>query len=283
MKLVRFGPIGQERPGAIDAQGRVRDLSGLIQDITPAALAAPSLRGLSDTDLSTLPLAPVGSRLGCPVSGIGKIVGVGLNYRDHARECGAAFPTSPILFLKPTTSLNGPDDAILLPPRSTHTDWEVELGVVIGTQARHVDPADALAHVAGYCIAHDVSERHDQLELGSQWTKGKSHDTFCPVGPWLVTSQEIGDPGGLAMWCEVNGRRVQDSSTSEMIFDVAACISDISRYMTLMPGDLIITGTPAGVGLGQKPPLYLKAGDVVELGIQGLGTQRQTVREASAT
>lgn len=278
MKFVRFGPTGQERPGAIDADGNIRDLSALVADISPAMLNEEALRRLASTDLATLPLAPDGARLGCPIAGIGKIVGVGLNYRDHAKECGAAIPTTPILFLKPTTSLTGPNDVIVLPSGSISTDWEVELGVVIGTQAKNVSVEDALSHVAGYCIAHDVSERHDQIQLGSQWTKGKSHDTFCPVGPWLVTADEIENVQGLEMWCAVNGRRVQDSSTAEMIFDVASCIADISRYMTLLPGDLIITGTPAGVGLGQKPPVYLKPGDEVSLGIQGLGTQTQPVR-----
>ncbi len=282
MKLVRFGPVGQERPGAIDRDGRVRDLSGVVADIAPAALTPPALAALAALALDTLPLAPADARLGCPVAAIGKIVGVGLNYRDHAEECGAAIPQTPILFLKPTSSLAGPNDAIVLPPGSTSTDWEVELGVVIGTRAKNVAVADALAHVAGYCLAHDVSERHDQLQLGSQWTKGKSHDGFCPVGPWLVTADEVADVQALPMWCDVNGRRMQASSTQQMIFGVAQCIADISRYMTLMPGDLLITGTPAGVGLGQKPPLYLKAGDRVTLGIESLGSQAQQVLAASA-
>lgn len=282
MKFVRFGPIGQERPGALDADGQVRDLSGLVADINAETLAVLKGKLLTPGDLRALPLAPAGARLGCPVAGIGKIVGVGLNYRDHAKECGAPIPQTPILFLKPTTALSGPNDAIVLPPGSEATDWEVELGVVIGTTARNVAPAQALAHVAGYCVAHDVSERFDQLQLGSQWTKGKSHDTFCPVGPWLVTPDDIEDAQNLTMWCAVNGRRVQDSSTREMIFDVAHCIADISRYMTLQPGDLVITGTPAGVGLGQKPATYLRHGDVVTLGIQGLGAQTQQVRRGDA-
>lgn len=280
MKLVRFGPPGQERPGAVDAQGRVRDLSDVVGDIDARVLGAAALRALTATALDSLPLAPEAARLGCPVAGIGKIVGVGLNYRDHAEECGAPIPQTPILFLKPATSLSGPNDPIVLPPGSTSTDWEVELGVVIGTAAKNVSAAQALSHVAGYCLAHDVSERHDQLQLGSQWTKGKSHDTFCPVGPWLVTADEVGDVQALAMWCDVNGRRVQHSSTAQMIFGVAQCIADISRYMTLLPGDLIVTGTPAGVGLGQKPPRYLAAGDVVALGIERLGTQTQRVQAA---
>ncbi len=281
MKLVRFGPAGQERPGIVDANGQVRDASALVRDFDGKALAPETLHALRSARLDGLPLAPPRARLGCPVAQVGKIVGVGLNYSDHAKECGAAIPTTPILFLKPPTALTGPNDAVVLPPGSTCSDWEVELGVFIGKTARHVREEDALQHVAGYCVANDVSERHDQLQLGSQWTKGKSHDTFCPVGPWLVTPDELGNVQDLPMWCEVNGQRVQDSSTRLMIFSVAQCIADISRYMTLLPGDLIITGTPAGVGLGRKPPVYLRAGDVMTLGIQGLGAQRQVVHEVA--
>lgn len=276
MRLVRFGARGTERPGLLDAQGRVRDLSAHVPDLGPAALAPEVLARLSALNPESLPVADAG-RLGCPVAGVGKIVGVGLNYRDHAEECGAAIPQTPILFFKATTSLSGPDDDVVLPPGSTATDWEVELAVVIGSRARRVAAGNALRHVAGYCIGHDVSERMHQLELGTQWTKGKSHDTFCPLGPWLVTADEVPDPQRLALWCEVNGARVQDSGTHHMIFDVAACIADASRYMTLEPGDVILTGTPAGVGLGRTPRVYLKAGDVVRLGIQGLGTQTQRV------
>ena len=283
MKLVRFGPAGKERPGILDANGQVRDISSLVPDIDGKALSPESLRAMRAVSLDALPLVPQGVRLGCPVAQVGKIVGVGLNYSDHAKECGAPIPTTPILFLKPSTAIIGPNDTVVLPAGSECSDWEVELGVVIGTEARNVSEEDALAHVAGYCVANDVSERHDQLQLGTQWTKGKSHDTFCPTGPWLVTPDEVGDVQNLKMWCEVNGQRVQDSSTSLMIFNVAQCIADISRYMTLLPGDLIITGTPAGVGLGRKPPVYLRSGDVMTLGIEKLGSQRQAVTEAVET
>jgi 2-keto-4-pentenoate hydratase/2-oxohepta-3-ene-1,7-dioic acid hydratase in catechol pathway len=283
MKLLRFGPAGQERPGLLDDDGNIRDLGSLVPDIDATTITPESLRALRKASVGDLPIVPGPIRLGVPVARIGKIVGVGLNYSDHAEECGALIPTTPILFLKPSTALCGPHDPVILPPGSTCTDWEVELGVFIGREARHVSVEEALQHVAGYCVANDVSERHDQLQLGPQWTKGKSHDTFCPVGPWLVTPDEVGDVQDLAMWCDVNDRRVQDSSTRRMIFNVAQCVSDISRYMTLLPGDLIITGTPAGVGLGRKPPLYLRAGDVMTLGIDKLGTQRQLVTEAIAT
>ena len=283
MKLVRFGPAGNERPGIVDHTGAIRDLTGFIHDIGGEELSPARLKAIEAIGLELLPVVPKGVRLGCPVAGVGKIIGVGLNYRDHAKECGAPIPQTPILFLKPTTSLGGPNDSIPLPPGSTKTDWEVELAVVIGLKARNVPVSRALSHVAGYCVAHDVSERHDQLELGTQWTKGKSHDGFCPVGPWLVTPNEAGDPQALDLWCEVNGRMVQQSNTSDMIFSVAECIADASRYMTLMPGDIIITGTPAGVGLGQKPPRFLSSGDKVRLGIEGLGEQRQTFVQAEAS
>lgn len=276
MKLVRFGSAGAERPGIVDHTGAIRDLSGFVEDIHGAELSPARLKAIEAIGLERLPLVPDGVRLGCPVGRVGKIVGVGLNYRDHARECGAAIPQTPILFLKPTTSLAGPNDSVALPPGSTKTDWEVELAVVIGLTAKNVSVSQALSHVAGYCIAHDISERFHQLEMGTQWTKGKSHDGFCPVGPWLVTANEVGDPQALDLWCEVNGKRVQASNTSDMIFSVAECISDASRYMTLMPGDIIITGTPAGVGLGQKPQWYLSGGDRVRLGIERLGEQGQT-------
>lgn len=278
MKLVRFGEIGRERPGLIGPDGRVRSLADHIRDVD-ATLAgdAASQAKLAALDPNALPFAPEGARLGCPIAGIGKIVGIGLNYHDHARECGAEIPKEPIIFLKATTSLAGPNDEIRLPAGSAKTDWEVELGVVIGREARSVALRHALDHVFGYCVAHDLSERAHQLERGGQWTKGKSHDTFCPLGPWLVTADEVGDPQKLPMWCDVNGVRRQNSTTADMIFSVAEIVSYVSGFMTLQPGDLLITGTPAGVGLGQKPPFFLKHGDLVALGIEKLGAQRQRV------
>jgi 2-keto-4-pentenoate hydratase/2-oxohepta-3-ene-1,7-dioic acid hydratase in catechol pathway len=278
MKLLRYGEAGHERPGLLDPAGTVRSLADHVTDIDPAFLGDPAaLAALATLDPAALPAVEGAVRLGCPLTGVGKIVGVGLNYHDHARECGAPIPAEPILFLKATTALAGPDDPIPLPDGADKTDWEVELGVVIGRKARCVTVEDALAHVFGYCVAHDVSERGHQLERGGQWTKGKSHDGFCPVGPWLVTAEEVGDPQALALWCDVNGARRQSSTTGEMIFGVATVVSYISRFMTLLPGDLIITGTPAGVGLGQRPPVYLKRGDHVRLSIAGLGEQNQTV------
>jgi 2-keto-4-pentenoate hydratase/2-oxohepta-3-ene-1,7-dioic acid hydratase in catechol pathway len=278
MKLVRFGEIGRERPGLVAPDGRIHSLDGHIRDVDAALVGdAAACAKLAALDVKGLPLAQEGARLGCPIAGIGKIVGIGLNYHDHARECGAAIPQEPIVFLKATTSLAGPDDDIRLPAGSQKTDWEVELGVVIGRKAQNVALSQALDHVFGYCVAHDVSERAHQLERGGQWTKGKSHDTFCPLGPWLVTADEVGDPQRLRMWCDVNGVRRQDSATGDMIFPVAEIVSYVSGFMTLLPGDLLITGTPAGVGLGQKPPFFLKRGDGVALGIEKLGEQRQRV------
>lgn len=278
MKLLRYGDAGRERPGLLDPTGTVRSLADHVADIDPAFLGDPSaLAAVARLDPVSLPAVEGAVRLGCPLAGVGKIVGVGLNYHDHARECGAPIPAEPILFLKATTALSGPDDPIPLPDGADKTDWEVELGVVIGRKARGVSEEDALAHVFGYCVAHDVSERAHQLERGGQWTKGKSHDGFCPVGPWLVTADEAGDPQALGLWCDVNGIRRQSSTTGEMIFGVATVVSYISRFMTLLPGDLVITGTPAGVGLGQRPPVYLKRGDHVRLSIAGLGEQNQTV------
>jgi len=278
MKLLRYGAPGQERPGLRDATGRIRGLDGHVADIDAGLLAdAPACARLAQIDPETLPLVEGEVRLGAPLAGIGKIVGVGLNYHDHATECGAPIPAEPIIFLKATTALCGPNDAIHLPPGAEKTDWEVELGIVIGRTARRVPVSTALDHVFGYCIAHDVSERAHQLERGGQWTKGKSHDTFCPVGPWLVSADALPDPQTLDLWCDVNGVRRQASSTAQMIFSVADVVSYISHFMTLLPGDLIITGTPAGVGLGQKPPAYLKSGDTVRLGISGLGEQHQMV------
>lgn len=275
MKLCRYGPRGAEKPGLIDADGRLRALAA-IDDIAPASFA--SFARLAAIDPAGLPLVAGAPRYGVPVAGIGKIVAIGLNYRDHAIESNMAIPTEPVMFMKAVTSLSGPNDAVMLPDGATHADWEVELGIVIGTACRYVDEADALDHVAGYVIANDVSERFNQKERGSQWSKGKGHDTFCPVGPWLVTPDEIGDPQDLAMSLDVNGVRMQTGNTRTMIFPVAALIAYVSRYVTLLPGDLLITGTPPGVGEGKKPDkIFLKPGDVMTLAIDGLGTQRQAV------
>ncbi|EZP50455.1 fumarylacetoacetate hydrolase family protein [Sphingomonas sp. RIT328] len=273
MKFCRFGAKGAEKPGLVDAQGRVRDLSAHVPDITVDAL--PRLVGI---DPETLPLADAGVRYGVPLTGVGKIVAIGLNYRDHAIESNLPIPTEPVMFLKAVTSLSGPDDDVVLPEGATHGDWEVELGVVIGQTCRYVEQADALDHVAGYVLANDVSERFDQKQRGSQWSKGKSHDTFCPVGPWLVTADEIGDPQALDMRLDLNGERMQSGNTRTMIFGVAELIAYVSRYVTLLPGDIMITGTPPGVGEGKRPePVFLAPGDVMSLAIDGLGTQRQRV------
>jgi 2-keto-4-pentenoate hydratase/2-oxohepta-3-ene-1,7-dioic acid hydratase in catechol pathway len=277
MKLLRHGPKGQERPALLDANGQVRDLSALMPDITPATLSPAGLAALRSLDVSTLPVVPQGELAG-PWSGMGKFICIGLNYADHAAESNAPIPKEPIVFMKPTSVAVGCNHAVVLPQGSVKTDWEVELGVVIGSKARYVSEADALAHVAGYCVVNDVSEREYQLERSGTWDKGKGCDTFGPVGPWLVTGDEAGDPQALSMWLEVNGHRYQNGSTRTMIFGVAHLVSYVSRFMTLHPGDLITTGTPPGVGMGVKPQsVYLKPGDVMRLGIQGLGEQRQVV------
>lgn len=278
MKLVRWGAAGAEKPGLLDHAGGVRDLSGVIADIDAAALSPAGLKKLSAIDPASLPAAPAGVRFGPPVAFVPKIICVGLNYADHARESGNPIPSEPVLFMKATTSLSGPNDDVVIPRNSVKTDWEVELGVVIGARASYVDEADALNHVAGYCVVNDISEREFQLERGGQWDKGKGSDTFCPLGPWLVTSDEVADPQNLDMWLDVNGQRFQTGNTRTMIFGVAHLVHYISQFMTLMPGDVISTGTPPGVGLGKKPPLYLKPGDVMELGVAGLGDQRQTTK-----
>ncbi|CAJ0802036.1 Ureidoglycolate lyase [Ralstonia mannitolilytica] len=275
MKLVRVGPPGAERPGLIDAQGRVRDL-GVLGDVGPQQLSDAALAQLANVDTAALPIVP-DARFGVPWTGIGKIIAIGLNYADHAAEAGLPPPAEPIIFLKANSALNGPNDAVMLPRGSEKTDWEVELGVVIGKTARDVAQGDALSHVAGYCVVNDVSEREFQLERGGTWDKGKGCDTFCPVGPWLVTRDEVPDPQALGLWLEVNGQRVQNGSTATMIFGVAHLVSYVSRFMTLHPGDLICTGTPPGVGMGAKPPRYLKAGDTMRLGVDRLGVQAQTV------
>lgn len=273
MKLCRFGSRGQEKPGLVDSDGTLRDLSGHVADITVEAIGT-----LASIDPSTLPSVEGEPRLGVPVKGIGKIVAIGLNYEDHAIESNLPIPTEPVMFMKALSSLTGPNDEVMIPRDSTHTDWEVELGVVIGKTARYVDEADALDHVAGYTIANDVSERFNQKQRGSQWSKGKGHDSFCPVGPWLVTPDELADPQNLDMFLDVNGERMQTGNTRTMIFDVRQIIAYVSRYVTLYPGDLLITGTPPGVGEGKKPDaIFLKAGDEMRLGIAGLGEQRQKV------
>lgn len=275
MKLCRYGPRGQEKPGVVDQDGRLRDLSAVVADITPGTLATARA-----ADVAALPLVEGEPRYGVPLKGIGKIVAIGLNYEDHAIESNLPIPTEPIMFGKALSSLTGPNDEVMLPKGSTHGDWEVELGVIIGKTCRYVEEADALDHVAGYVIANDVSERFNQKQRGTQWSKGKGHDTFCPVGPWLVTADEVGDPQDLDMYLDVNGARMQTGNTRTMIFNVRQIIAYASQFVTLFPGDLIITGTPPGVGEGKKPePVYLKAGDVMELGIAGLGSQRQRVVE----
>ncbi len=277
MKFVRFGPPRHERPGIVGSDGQIRDLSTVISDLSGDALAPERLRRLAEVDVSSLPLAPPNARLGPCVAGVGKFVCIGLNYADHAAETNAAIPEEPILFMKATSAICGPNDDIIKPRDSTKLDWEVELGIVIGKEARYVDEAAALEHVAGYCVINDISERAFQLERGGTWDKGKGCDTFGPIGPWLVMPDEAGDVTNLSMWLSVNGTRYQNGSTRTMIFKPAFLISYLSRFMSLHPGDVISTGTPPGVGLGQKPPVYLSVGDVMELGIENLGTQRQKV------
>jgi 2,4-diketo-3-deoxy-L-fuconate hydrolase len=277
MKLVRYGHAGREKPGMLDAHGALRDLSQVVNDIAGDALTNESIRRLRALDPDALPKVEGAPRLGGPVGRVGKIICVGLNYADHAAESGQPVPDQPVLFMKATSAIVGAFDDVVIPPGAIKVDWEVELGVVIGDVARHVPREAALDHVAGYLIVNDLSERAFQFDHGGQWVKGKSCDTFAPLGPWLVTRDEVPDPQDLAMWLSVNEHRYQEGNTRTMIFDVATLVSHISRYMTLEPGDVISTGTPPGVGLGQKPPVYLKSGDVMELGIEGLGMQRQRV------
>ncbi len=273
MKLIRWGAKGEEKPGLVDSAGDLRDLSGHVADITPDLLSPEGLKNIGAIEAAGLPKVPDGARLGMPLTGISKIVCVGLNYADHAAETGAKIPKEPILFLKAVSSLNGPNDDIVIPRGSVKTDWEVELGVVIGTRASYVSEQEAMDHVAGYCIVNDVSEREYQSERGGLWDKGKGCDSFAPIGPWLVTRDEVADPQNLKLWTEVNGVRRQNGSTQTMIFDVRTLVSYISHFMTLMPGDIIATGTPPGVALGMKPPQYLKAGDTLRLSVEGLGEQ----------
>jgi len=278
MKLLRFGPKGFEKPGLLDAQGVLRDLSGLLPDLTAAHLGRAALDKLASVDPAHLPAVEGAVRMAPIVADIGKMICVGLNYSDHAAESGMDVPSEPVLFTKATSAIIGCNDAVVLPRGSVKSDWEVELGVVIGTRARYVEADEALDYVAGYCVVNDLSEREYQLERGGQWDKGKGCDTFGPVGPWLVTADEVPDPQNLDMWLDVNGKRYQTGNTRTMVFPVAELVSYISRFMTLNPGDVISTGTPPGVGLGQKPePVYLRPGDRIALGIQGLGQQHQTV------
>ncbi|CAM3662320.1 ureidoglycolate lyase [Paracoccus yeei] len=278
MKLLRYGPEGQEKPGLLDADGRIRDLSGQVPDIAGDVLTPEGLERLAALDPASLPVVEGSPRIGACVGQVRKFIAIGLNYADHAAESGMAVPSEPVVFSKWTSCIVGPDDDVVLPPGSRKSDWEVELGVVIGKTARQVSEAEALDHVAGYCVVNDVSEREWQLERGNTWDKGKGFDTFGPIGPWLVTRDEVPDPQDLSMWLEVDGKRYQDGSTKTMVFGVAALVAYCSRLMTLLPGDVITTGTPPGVGMGQKPPVYLKGGEVMRLGIQGLGEQTQRVR-----
>ncbi|HEY6816776.1 MAG TPA: fumarylacetoacetate hydrolase family protein [Croceibacterium sp.] len=287
MKLLRFGPKGQEKPGLLDAEGRIRDLSGVVADLGPAEISPEGFERLKGVDPASLPVVEGSPRLGVPVAGTRKFLAIGLNYADHAAESNLPIPPEPVFFTKAVSCLQGPNDPVMIPRNSVATDWEVELGIVIGKRASYVEEADALGYVAGYCTINDVSERDFQLNRSGTWDKGKGCDTFGPVGPWLVTADEVGDPQDLGMWLEVNGKRVQNGSTQTMVFGVAKLVSYLSEFLTLEPGDIVTTGTPPGVGMGQKPaPWYLKPGDVMELGIDKLGGQRQQVvawsREALA-
>ncbi|MEM6162015.1 ureidoglycolate lyase [Erwinia sp. P6884] len=280
MKLLRYGQPGQERPAMLDAQGRLRDLSDVIDDLAGGALLPASLDKLRQIAPDTLPLVDGSPRIGACVGQVGKFICIGLNYADHAAETGAEIPKEPVIFSKWTSAIVGPNDAVEIPRDSVKTDWEVELGVVIGTGGRYISEADALSHVAGYCVINDVSEREFQIERGGTWDKGKGCDTFGPLGPWLVTTDEIPDPHNLNLWLEVDGKRYQNGNTSTMVFKVPEIISYLSRFMSLQPGDVISTGTPPGVGMGQKPPVYLRAGQEMRLGIEGLGEQHQLTRQA---
>jgi 2-keto-4-pentenoate hydratase/2-oxohepta-3-ene-1,7-dioic acid hydratase in catechol pathway len=278
MKLLRYGPAGREKPGLLDEAGAIRDLSAVVPDLSADALLPDAIARLAALDPATLPRVEGSPRIGPCVGRVGKFIGIGLNYSDHAAESNMPVPAEPIIFMKAASCLSGPFDDIVLPPGSQKTDWEVELGIVIGRDAKYVQEADALAHIAGYCVVHDVSERSYQLEGTGQWVKGKSADTFGPIGPWLVTADSVHDPQDLELWLDVNGQRMQHGSTKTMIFGPAFLVSYLSRFMSLQPGDVIATGTPPGVGHGQKPPRYLKQGDEVRLSVAGLGEQRQRVR-----
>ncbi len=279
MKLLRIGEAGSERPAMLDGDGRARDLSGIVDDIAGNALTPEGLARIAAADPSSLPVLEKG-RIGPCVGRVGKFICIGLNYSDHAAETGAEVPKEPVVFMKATSAICGPDDEVKIPRGSHKTDWEVELGVIIGKGGAYIEEADALEHVAGYCVINDVSEREFQIERGGTWDKGKGCDTFGPIGPWLVTRDEVADPQNLSMWLEVDGKRYQNGSTATMVFGVRHLVSYVSRFMSLQPGDIISTGTPPGVGMGQKPQTYLKGGEVMELGIEGLGSQRQTVGKA---
>lgn len=279
MKLLRVGAPGQEKPALLDSDGKIRDLSSVVNDIAGMALLPETLAEIAAIDPSTLPELQAG-RIGPCVGAVGKFICIGLNYSDHAAESGLEVPKEPVIFMKATSAICGPNDTVLIPRKSVKTDWEVELGVVIGRGGVYIDEADAMDHVAGYCVINDVSEREFQIERSGTWDKGKCCDTFGPIGPWLVTRDEVTDPQNLKMWLEVDGHRYQNGSTSTMVFGVQHIVSYISQFMSLQPGDVISTGTPPGVGMGQKPPVYLKGGEIIELGIEGLGQQRQTVGKA---
>ncbi|MGK9235843.1 fumarylacetoacetate hydrolase family protein [Inquilinus limosus] len=280
MKLLRYGPAGQEKPGLLDAEGRIRDLSGVVADIAGEALTPEGIAKLKGFEPSSLPVVTGNPRLGPCVGRVGKFICIGLNYSDHAAESGLAVPPEPVIFMKPTSAIVGPNDDVEIPRGSEKTDWEVELGVVIGKAAKYIGEAEAFDHIAGYCVVNDVSERAFQIERSGQWVKGKGHDTFGPIGPWLVTRDEVPDPQDLHMWLEVDGHRYQDGSTRTMVFQVPFLVSYLSQFMSLQPGDIITTGTPPGVGMGQKPPKYLKAGQTIRLGIEKLGEQAQKTVQA---
>ena len=277
MKLLRYGPKGKEKPGLLDKEGRIRDLSAIVPDITGAAISPAGLARLRKIKPESLPLVRGKPRIGACIANPQKFIAIGLNYSDHAAESGLQVPKEPVVFTKQVSCLSGPNDDVTIPPKSKKSDWEVELGVIIGTKAKNIRKADALKHVAGYCTINDLSEREFQTERSGQWTKGKSYDTFGPVGPWLVTADEVKDPQKLTMWLELNGKRVQNGSTATMVFGVAHIVAYLSEFFTLMPGDIITTGTPPGVGMGMKPPVFLKPGDTMRLGIDGLGEQSQKV------
>ena len=277
MKLLRYGTPGQERPGLLDAQGQVRDLSGIIDDVNGKTISAETLAQLAALDIESLPLVDKNLRLGPCVNQVGKFICIGLNYADHAAESGLAVPAEPVVFMKATSAITGPNDPVIKPRNSTKLDWEVELGIVIGKHASYVEEGDAMDYIAGYCVINDVSEREFQLERGGQWDKGKGCDSFGPLGPYLVTKDEVPDPLNLNLWLKVNGKTFQNGSTNQMVFGPAFLVHYLSQFMSLQPGDVISTGTPPGVGLGQKPPVYLNVGDVMELGIEGMGVQKQVV------
>jgi 2,4-didehydro-3-deoxy-L-rhamnonate hydrolase len=277
MKLLRYGPIGKEKPGILDAEGRIRDLSKVVKDISGETISPAALAKLRKVKVDKLPLVKGTPRIGACVANSQKYIAIGLNYADHAAESGMQVPPEPVVFTKQVSCVCGPNDTIMLPPKSKKGDWEVELGVIIGTRAKNIKKADAMKHVAGYCTVNDVSEREFQAERAGQWTKGKSYDTFGPIGPWLVTTDEVKDPQKLKLWLEVNGKRVQNGSTSTMVYGVAYVVAYLSQFFTLMPGDIICTGTPPGVGLGMKPPKFLKPGDKMRVYVEGLGEQNQVV------